>query len=122
MSSRGITDIILNGEAFELHPTFSNLDKLETVLNKGAIGFLRQDLSSGAFKAGDVVSIIQVCAVPANGRKFPNWWNRDGVGEAVISAGLVDITTSVTHFLAKALTAGTETDIKTVGSESDEKK
>ena len=42
MSSRGITDIILNGEAFELHPTFSNLDKLETVLNKGAIGFLRQ--------------------------------------------------------------------------------
>ena len=76
MSSRGITDIILNGEAFELHPTFSNLDKLETVLNKGAIGFLRQDLSSGAFKAGDVVSIIQVCAVPANGRKFPNWWNK----------------------------------------------
>ena len=55
MSSRGITDIILNGEAFELHPTFSNLDKLETVLNKGAIGFLRQDLSSGAFKTGDVV-------------------------------------------------------------------
>ena len=50
MSSRGITDIMLNGEAFELHPTFSNLDKLETVLNKGAIGFLRQDLSSGAFK------------------------------------------------------------------------
>ena len=122
MSSRGITDIILNGEAFELHPTFSNLDKLETVLNKGAIGFLRQDLSSGAFKAGDVVSIIQVCAVPANGRKFPSWWTRDGVGEAVISAGLVGITTSVTHFLAKALTAGTETDIKTVGSESDEKK
>ena len=78
MSSRGITDIILNGEAFELHPTFSNLDKLETVLNKGAIGFLRQDLSSGAFKTGDVVSIIQVCAVPANGRKFPSWWNRDG--------------------------------------------
>ena len=122
MSSRGITDIILNGEAFELHPTFSNLDKLETVLNKGAIGFLRQDLSSGAFKTGDVVSIIQVCAVPANGRKFPKWWTRDGVGEAVIGAGLVGITTSVTHFLAKALTAGTETDIKTVGSESDEKK
>ncbi|WP_196300517.1 hypothetical protein, partial [Streptococcus pneumoniae] len=82
----------------------------------------RQDLSSCAFKTGDVVSIIQVCAVPANGRKFPNWWNRDGVGEAVISAGLVGITTSVTHFLDKALTAGTETDIKTVGSESDEKK
>ena len=81
MSSRGITDIILNGEAFELHPTFSNLDKLETVLNKGAIGFLRQDLSSGAFKTGDVVSIIQVCAIPANGRKFPNWWNRDGCGK-----------------------------------------
>ncbi|MTV61744.1 hypothetical protein GM531_13260, partial [Streptococcus pneumoniae] len=53
-------------------------------------------MSSGAFKTGDVVSIIQVCAVPANGRKFPNWWNRDGVGEAVISAGLVGITTSVT--------------------------
>ena len=44
------------------------------------------------------------------------------MGEAVIGAGLVGITTSVTHFLAKALTAGTETDIKTVGSESDEKK
>ena len=98
MSSRGITDIILNGEAFELHPTFSNLDKLETALNKGAIGFLRQDLSSGAFKTGDVVSIIQVCAVPANGRKFPSWWTRDGVGEAVISAGLVNVTTASRTF------------------------
>lgn len=121
MANRGITNITLNGEAFELHPTFSNLDKLETVLNKGAIGFLRQDLSSGSFKAGDVVSIIQVCAVPTN-HKFPHWWNRDGVGDAVIKEGLVNITTSVTRFLANVLTAGSETDIKTVDSDSDEKK
>ena len=54
MSNRGIVELTLNGEVFELHPTFENLDKLETVLNKGAVGFLQNDLSSGMFKTGDL--------------------------------------------------------------------
>jgi hypothetical protein len=122
MSNRGIVELTLNGEVFELHPTFENLDKLETVLNKGAVGFLQNDLSSGMFKTGDVVSIIQVCAIPPRGAKRPSWWNREGIGRAVLHEGLLNCTRVVVEFLTKALTAGSETDIKTVGADEDDEK
>ncbi len=121
MANRGIIDLVLNGEHFELVPSFKNLDKLETVLNKGAVGFLRNDVASGTFKAGDVVSIIQICAAPINGR-HPKWWTRDGIGDVVMNEGLIDVTTKVTQFIAAALSAGSDTDIKTVESEDDQKK
>ena len=82
---------------------------------------MRDDVASGTFKAGDVVSIIQICAAPINGR-HPKWWTRDGIGDVVMNEGLIDVTTKVTQFIAAALSAGSDTDIKTVGSEDDQKK
>ena len=34
-------------------------------------------------KCFDVVSIVQVCAIPPRGAKRPSWWNREGIGRAV---------------------------------------
>jgi hypothetical protein len=39
-----------------------------------------------------------------------------------MNEGLIDVTTKVTQFIAAALSAGSDTDIKTVGSEDDQKK
>ena len=61
-------------------------------------------------------------AIPPRGAKRPSWWNREGIGRAVLNEGLLNCTRVVVEFLTKALTAGSETDIKTVGADEDDGK
>lgn len=123
MNHRGIVSISIGGLDFELIPSFDNLDRLETALNRPCYEFLSKELAQQRYKVGDIVRVILACA-SSRTKRYPDWWTFSGIGEAIIAergkAG--DLSVSVAIFISNAISAGSETDIKTVGASDEDVK
>ena len=123
MTTRGIVNISIGGLDFELVPSFENLDRLETVLNRPCYEFLAKDLVVQKYKVGDIVRCILACG-SSRVKRYPEWWSFAGIGEQVLiergKAG--DLSVAIATFIGNAISAGSETDIKTVGATDEDVK
>lgn len=122
MNHRGIVNITIGGLDFELVPSFENLDRLETVLNRPCYAFL-SELAGRRYKVGDIARCILACA-SSRIKKYPDWWSFSGIGDAIMAeqGKMGDLSVSVATFIGNAISAGSETDIKTVGATDDDVK
>ena len=122
MNHRGIVNITIGGLDFELVPSFENLDRLETVLNRPCYTFL-SELAARRYKVGDIARTILACA-SSRIKKYPDWWSFSGIGDAIMAeqGKMGDISVSVATFIGNAISAGSETDIKTVGASDEDVK
>jgi len=115
---RGLVLLDIEGLEFNLVPSFENLDKLETATGKPIYELIFQMQQP---KVGDITKALLTCAVPTTGR-YPDWWTREEFYKRMLkSKRLSDYAIAVATFAGNILTAGSETDIKTV-SEDGEKK
>ena len=116
MNSKGVLTFNLGGVDFDFVPTFENLDRLESVTNKPIYGIANQP------KLSDAIKCFLACAKPQFG-KNPEWFNANGLFERIVAENkTVDLCLFLVQFCSSVLSAGSETDIKTVGAEDDDVK
>ena len=116
---RGLVLLDIEGLEFNLVPSFENLDKLETVTGKPIYELV---FSMRQPRVGDITKALIACAVPTTGR-YPDWWTHELFYQKMIkSKRLSDYAVSIATFASNILTAGSDTDIKTVGADEELKK
>lgn len=112
-----MTQFTLGSVDFELVPTFENLDKLEQVCNKSIYQIATNP------KFSDAIKVVLACATPCHDAKKPQWFNADGImKQASKENKTYDLCIAVVTFCTNVLTAGSDTNIKTVGATQDDEK
>lgn len=109
---RGIETIEIGGMAFELVPSFENLDRVERICEMPIYEIAAKP------KLGQSIKILLATGRPAFGGKLPDWWNGQGLLEKLTEEGkYIDLQIAIVKLCTGILTAGSKHDIKTVGAD-----
>ncbi len=119
MSIRGAVKFTLKGFDLELEPSFKNLSRIEDALGL-SVSEVVESAISRKLRVNNVVTIIQHCAKPCFGVRLPDWWNSEGIGQAIMDDGFKAVFEVILSFLADAIKASPTVNI--ISADEQEKK
>lgn len=99
---RGEVEVVLDGKAHVLRPTFQAICELEQAVGCGIVALVRR-LHDGDIRLHDVVAVLE-CGMRGAGESVPV----GRIGESVLAQGIRSVMPAVVGFLQSALGAEQE--------------